>query len=119
MAHWWSVADRCRPRLIDGNATFTTDTSRITITWAVIIRPKVLHGRRGSSAAGDAGWWACGPVGREGRGWAGGAGSTAGWGDIWVLLESTVVVGRHGRRARDRSRRWNRRDSTRDPSGPV
>src|SRR3954468_3720362 len=110
------------PRLIDGNATFTTDTSRITITWAVIIRPKVLHGRRGSSAAGDAGGGACGPVGRGGRevgGGAGGAGSTAGWGDIWVLLESTVVVGRHGRRARDRSRRWNRRDSIRDPSAPV
>src|SRR3954454_22555345 len=85
MAHWWSVADRCRPRLIDGNATFTTDTSRITITWAAIIRPKVVHGRRGSSAGGHAGWWTCEP----GAWWV--CGSTGEWADICCLLVSGVV----------------------------
>src|SRR4051794_25467375 len=55
---------------MDGSATFTTDTSRMTMNWAAIMRAKIVHGRRGSSAAID------------GASWVAAAGAAAGWADM-------------------------------------
>jgi hypothetical protein len=39
------VAEKCRSDLIDGSATFTMATSRMTMNWAVTISARALQRR--------------------------------------------------------------------------
>src|SRR3954453_19897765 len=99
---------------MDGSATFTTETSRITITWAAIIRADTVQDLRGSSADGAAAAPACGTWGPGGRcPRAGVAGSAVVCNDMALSSQTVESDGCHGRRPRDCWRRENRQVSRR------